>query len=147
MYQAADMANGSFFGHSKRISLCLPDSNRHGSHCECIQRTHATVIHQDVNRLFSPCNSYLYADSTILSATAAGDRQVRVFDVGESIGHSPSGNEMKYSTAQACIRILRCHSRRTKRVITEDSPDFFLTVAEVCIHACPIHSVLSQFEH
>lgn len=54
-----------------------------------------------------------------------------MFDVGESVGRSPSGNEMSYTTKQACIRVLRCHSRRTKRIITEDSPDFFLTVAEV----------------
>ncbi|KAI9574450.1 WD40-repeat-containing domain protein [Boletus coccyginus] len=74
-------------------------------------------------------NAHMLPSSTRI-ATVAGDKQVRVFDVGESVGRSPSGNEMSYTTKQACIRVLRCHSRRTKRIITEDSPDFFLTVAE-----------------
>ena len=54
-----------------------------------------------------------------------------MFDVGEAVGQSPTGSEMEYTTRQACIRVLRCHSGRTKRIITEDSPDLFLTVAEV----------------
>ncbi|KAG8218871.1 WD40 repeat-like protein [Butyriboletus roseoflavus] len=74
-------------------------------------------------------NAHMLPSSTRI-ATVAGDKQVRVFDVGESVGRSPSGNEMSYSTRQACIHVLRCHTRRTKRIITEDSPDFFLTVAE-----------------
>ncbi|KAG6333773.1 hypothetical protein ID866_5321, partial [Astraeus odoratus] len=64
------------------------------------------------------------------NATVAGDKQVRVFDVGDGVGRSPTGSEMTYTTAQACIRLLRCHSGRTKRIVTEDSPDLFLTVAE-----------------
>ncbi|KAG2077379.1 WD40 repeat-like protein [Suillus decipiens] len=63
-------------------------------------------------------------------ATVSGDRQVRVFDVGEAVGQSPTGREMEYTTRESCIRVLRCHSGRTKRIITEDSPDLFLTVAE-----------------
>ncbi|KAF9222001.1 WD40 repeat-like protein [Gyrodon lividus] len=74
-------------------------------------------------------NAQMLASSTRI-ATVAGDKQVRVFDVGESVGRSPTGNEMSYTTRQACIRILHCHSRRTKRIISEDNPDFFLTVAE-----------------
>ncbi|KIK98048.1 hypothetical protein PAXRUDRAFT_732196 [Paxillus rubicundulus Ve08.2h10] len=74
-------------------------------------------------------NAQMLPSSTRI-ATVAGDKQVRVFDVGESVSRSPTGNEMSYTTQQACIRVLRCHSRRTKRIITEDSPDFFLTVAE-----------------
>lgn len=138
-YQAASVANGSFVRYSERISLYLPDCDRHGSQRECIQCTYATLIHKDVNRLSSAHDSRYYAHS-FLSATVAGDKQVRVFDVGESVGRSPSGNEMRYSTRQACIRILRCHSRRTKRIITEDSPDFFLTVAEVGTYLYPIPS-------
>jgi len=71
------------------------------------------------------------SDLNTISATVSGDRQVRVFDVGEGIGRSPTGSEMTYPVHQACIRVLRCHSGRTKRIITEDSPDLFLTVAEV----------------
>ncbi|KAG2348948.1 WD40 repeat-like protein [Suillus weaverae] len=63
-------------------------------------------------------------------ATVSGDRQVRVFDVGEAVGQSPTGSEMEYTTRESCIRVLRCHAGRTKRIITEDSPDLFLTVAE-----------------
>ncbi|KAG1783294.1 WD40 repeat-like protein [Suillus placidus] len=62
--------------------------------------------------------------------TVSGDRQVRVFDVGEAVGQSPTGSEMEYTTRESCIRVLRCHTGRTKRIITEDSPDLFLTVAE-----------------
>ncbi|KAI6035413.1 WD40 repeat-like protein [Pisolithus orientalis] len=63
-------------------------------------------------------------------ATVSGDKEVRVFDVGGAVGHSPTGSEMTYATHEACIRILRCHTGRTKRIVTEDSPDLFLTVAE-----------------
>ncbi|KAG1892413.1 WD40 repeat-like protein [Suillus subluteus] len=63
-------------------------------------------------------------------ATVSGDRQVRVFDVGEAVGQSPTGSEMEYTTRESCIRVLRCHTGRAKRIITEDSPDLFLTVAE-----------------
>ncbi|KAG2367342.1 WD40-repeat-containing domain protein [Suillus spraguei] len=63
-------------------------------------------------------------------ATVSGDRQVRVFDVGDAVGQSPTGREMEYTTRESCIRVLRCHSGRTKRIITEDSPNLFLTVAE-----------------
>ncbi|KAF8558753.1 WD40 repeat-like protein [Imleria badia] len=85
-----------------------------------------TVI--DTGHSANVFNAHMLPSSTRI-ATVAGDKQVRVFDVGESVGRSPSGNEMRY-TRQACIRVLRCHSGRTKRIITEDSPDFFLTVAE-----------------
>ncbi|KAH7887708.1 WD40 repeat-like protein [Phlebopus sp. FC_14] len=74
-------------------------------------------------------NAQMLPSSTRI-ATVAGDSQVRVFDVGEAIGRSPTGNEMSYNTREACIRVFRCHSRRSKRIITEDSPDKFLTVAE-----------------
>ncbi|KAG6378944.1 WD40 repeat-like protein [Boletus reticuloceps] len=86
-----------------------------------------TVI--DTGHTANVFNAHMLPSSTRI-ATVAGDKQVRVFDVGESVGRPLSGNEMRYSTRQACIRILRCHSKRTKRIITEDSPDFFLTVAE-----------------
>ncbi|KAG9317682.1 WD40-repeat-containing domain protein [Chiua virens] len=86
-----------------------------------------TVI--DTGHMANVFSAHMLPSSTRI-ATVAGDKQVRVFDVGESVGRSPSGSEMRYSTRQACIRVLRCHSSRTKRIITEDSPDFFLTVAE-----------------
>ncbi|WWD19486.1 hypothetical protein CI109_103946 [Kwoniella shandongensis] len=75
---------------------------------------------------------------TIVSC--AGDREVRVFEVerlgreesggwgmgtgsgrnrGELFGHSGDG-----------VRVLRCHTDRTKRIATENSPFLFLTVSE-----------------
>ncbi|KAF9247079.1 WD40 repeat-like protein [Melanogaster broomeanus] len=86
-----------------------------------------TVI--DTGHSANVFNAQMLPTSTRI-ATVAGDNQVRVFDVGESVGRSPTGNEMGYTTRQACTRVLRCHSRRTKRIITEDSPDFFLTAGE-----------------
>lgn len=74
-------------------------------------------------------NAHMLPFSTRI-ATVSGDRQVRVFDVGAGVGQSPTGSEMEYTTRESCIRVLRCHTGRTKRIITEDSPDLFLTVAE-----------------
>jgi len=79
------------------------------------------------------------------SATVSGDRQVRVFDVGEAVGQSPTGSEMSYNTRQSCIRVLHCHSGRTKRIITEDSPDLFLTVAEVGRSSTPFSGLLTGY--
>ena len=64
-----------------------------------------------------------------------------MFDVGEPVGRSPSGHEINYPTKQACTRVLRCHSKRTKRIITENSPDLFLTVAEVGTYVYPVPSI------
>ncbi|EJF61237.1 WD40 repeat-like protein [Dichomitus squalens LYAD-421 SS1] len=63
-------------------------------------------------------------------ATVSGDSQVRVFDHEKAAGSPGNNGETEYSTRQAAIRIFRCHSGRTKRIVTEDSPDLFLTVSE-----------------
>ncbi|KAI0750806.1 WD40 repeat-like protein [Daedaleopsis nitida] len=63
-------------------------------------------------------------------ATVAGDSQVRVFDHTRAAGSSTSTGETEYGIREATIRVLRCHDGRTKRIVTEDSPDLFLTVAE-----------------
>lgn len=63
-------------------------------------------------------------------ATVSGDSQVRVFDHEKAAGFPGSNGKTEYSTRQATIRILKCHGGRTKRIVTEDSPDLFLTVAE-----------------
>lgn len=65
------------------------------------------------------------------SATVAGDSQVRVFDHEKAPGHPGDRGETEYYARQAAIRVLRCHNGRVKRIVTEDSPDLFLTVAEV----------------
>ncbi|KAM5540516.1 hypothetical protein V8D89_005974 [Ganoderma adspersum] len=63
-------------------------------------------------------------------ATVSGDSQVRVFDHEKAAGFPGSNGETEYSTRQTAIRILKCHGGRTKRIVTEDSPDLFLTVGE-----------------
>ncbi|KAI3612177.1 wd repeat-containing protein [Moniliophthora roreri] len=61
-------------------------------------------------------------------ATVAGDRQVRVFDVGEDVG---MGDRMQeFHTGHALTHTFRCHEDRVKRIVTENSPDVFLTVSE-----------------
>ncbi|KAF9259539.1 WD40 repeat-like protein [Marasmius fiardii PR-910] len=64
--------------------------------------------------------------------TVAGDDQVRVFDVGHDPGSSTSyGKDGKeYRTEHAQTHTFRCHTNRVKRIVTENSPDLFLTVAE-----------------
>jgi hypothetical protein len=106
----------------------VPECNQHRSYTKCLQRADAPVFYKDVSL---DCVHFRYDDNHVGSATVSGDQQVRVFDVGEAVGQSPTGSEMEYTTRESCIRILRCHDRRTKRIITEDSPDLFLTVAEV----------------
>ncbi|KAI0832422.1 WD40 repeat-like protein [Trametes gibbosa] len=63
-------------------------------------------------------------------ATVAGDNQVRVFDHEQAAGQLRSNGETHYYARQAAIRVLRCHDGRVKRIVTEDSPDLFLTVGE-----------------
>jgi hypothetical protein len=75
----------------------------------------------------------------LCSVTVAGDHQVRVFDAEDAV--SQSSNETEYVTREACTRVLRCHTDRCKRIVTEDSPDLFLTVSEVCT----IHSIWEMF--
>ena len=58
--------------------------------------------------------------------------QVRVFDANTASTSAVSDRlETEYSVKQSCIGVLRCHEDRVKRVITEDSPDLFLSVSEV----------------
>ncbi|KAJ7276438.1 WD40-repeat-containing domain protein [Mycena haematopus] len=60
--------------------------------------------------------------------TVAGDRQVRVHDVGEIGASGPPASPL--SSRHTCTHRLNCHSDRVKRIATEDSPHLFLTVAE-----------------
>jgi len=69
-------------------------------------------------------------------ATAAGDKQVRVFDINEVHRATPDGQETLYSTQQSCTHLLRCHEHRVKRIVTEHSPDLFLSVGEVRCRHC-----------
>lgn len=80
----------------------------------------------------------------VISATVAADHQVRVFDVERALTTSSQGRETEFSTGQTLQCELRCHTGRTKRIVTEESPDSFLTVGEVGYS----HYLLrSGFEH
>lgn len=58
--------------------------------------------------------------------TVARDKRVRVFDI-ESMNAAGSTDG---DTPQHC-RVIRCHTGAVKRIVTESSPDSFLTVSEV----------------
>ncbi|KAK7470605.1 hypothetical protein VKT23_002029 [Stygiomarasmius scandens] len=60
--------------------------------------------------------------------TVAGDKEVRVFDV--EIPSKYDVNRSEYSSAQCRTHTLLCHQDRVKRIVTEESPNSFLTVAE-----------------
>ncbi|KAL0949521.1 hypothetical protein HGRIS_009572 [Hohenbuehelia grisea] len=63
--------------------------------------------------------------------SVAGDRQVRVLDAEVALSDSTTGDlERLHRVSDTCIKNLRCHHGRVKRIVTEDSPDLFLTVAE-----------------
>lgn len=66
-------------------------------------------------------------------ATAAGDMQVRVFDASSALRSAPGDAETVYAANQCCLRILRCHDDSVKKIITEESPDSFLSLSEVRI--------------
>lgn len=61
----------------------------------------------------------------------AADRQVRVSDVGAAVHSTRYDGRTDYTSSQAHVKVLRCHNGRVKRIVTEESPDMFLTVAQV----------------
>ena len=91
------------------------------------------------NAQMLPHSSCMYVPSVLAtdraltrcSATVAGDGTVRVFDHTRAAGYPRHTGETEYGFQEANTRVLRCHSGRTKRIVTEDSPHSFLTVAEV----------------
>jgi hypothetical protein len=66
-------------------------------------------------------------------ATVAGDKQVRVFDIGDGTTGISGGQDAgtHYDVEDHCLRVLKCHHDRVKRIVTEESPDLFLTISEV----------------
>lgn len=97
------------------------------------------------NAQFLPSSSRMYGSTyrittlclhslVIQSATVARDKQVRIFDVERAISAPSQGLETEFTREQTCIRVLRCHADSTKRIVTEESPDLFLTVSEVRNH-------------
>lgn len=65
-------------------------------------------------------------DRTIVSA--AGDAQIRVFDI-ERAGVF-EGTRARLSQSQAGVKVFRSHSAAAKRIVTEASPFYFLSCAE-----------------
>ena len=66
-----------------------------------------------------------------LRATVARDSQVRICDAREGLNETIRGRDAVYSSRQLGVKVLKCHVRATKRIVTEDSPDLFLSVSEV----------------
>ncbi|KAJ3553208.1 hypothetical protein NM688_g3741 [Phlebia brevispora] len=74
-------------------------------------------------------NAQLLPHSTRI-ATVARDTQVRICDAREGLNETVRGRDAVYSTRETDVKVLKCHDRATKRIVTEDSPDLFLTVSE-----------------
>ena len=91
---------------------------------------------------------FLPNTNTPTIVSCAGDKQVRVFEV-ERLGRmDPAGGRSQReelygldgpgwvstchlkTDADGSVRVLRCHTDRTKRIATENSPYLFLTVSE-----------------
>ncbi|KAF9510841.1 hypothetical protein BS47DRAFT_1331473 [Hydnum rufescens UP504] len=82
-----------------------------------------TVIHTGhTANVFSA--HFLPSSSRIV--TCAADHQVRLFDIVKN-GQIRNG---ELTSGDVCTKILKCHSTRVKRVVTQDSPSYFLTVSE-----------------
>jgi nuclear receptor interaction protein len=65
-------------------------------------------------------------DRTIV--TAAGDSQIRVFDIERA--SVSSGAHQRLSTGSTNAKVFRSHSHAVKRIVTEASPFYFLSCAE-----------------
>ncbi|KAG8936745.1 hypothetical protein FRC02_012027 [Tulasnella sp. 418] len=96
----------------------------------CFRTIHTGHVGNVFNAHFLPCTN------NAIIATCARDRQVRVFDItrGHAIttGTRPSGRAGSNWEEMdgCCTRLLKCHKGSVKRIVTEDSPNYFLTVSE-----------------
>lgn len=61
--------------------------------------------------------------------TCAGDKQIRVFDATNAL-EVRDGLETKFTARELSGRIIRCHNSRVKKIVTEESPDLFLSLSE-----------------
>ncbi|KIK68111.1 hypothetical protein GYMLUDRAFT_256897 [Collybiopsis luxurians FD-317 M1] len=87
-----------------------------------------TVIHTGHKANIFNCNMLPYSSRIV---TVAGDREVRVFDVGRDHGATSVGQtRQEYCTQHAKTHTFKCHEDRVKRIASEESPDRFLTVSE-----------------
>ncbi|KAJ3541920.1 hypothetical protein NMY22_g3702 [Coprinellus aureogranulatus] len=61
--------------------------------------------------------------------TCAGDKQIRVFDATTAL-EVRDGLETEFSARSCSGRVIRCHNHRVKKIVTEESPDCFLSLSE-----------------
>ncbi|KAG8735374.1 hypothetical protein FRC12_018105 [Ceratobasidium sp. 428] len=103
-----------------------PDAQSSSINLRCV--TAIRTGHTD--NVFS---AQLLATGSSLVATCARDRQVRIFDLERAGGTSTKdiGYGVGEAGSEAMVHLLKCHTRQVKRVVTEQSPSAFLTVAGV----------------
>ena len=67
---------------------------------------------------------------------------MRICDAREGLSETTTtrghGRETAYTARELDVEVIRCHNRAVKRIVTEDSPDIFLTVSEVCALVCNV---------
>ncbi|KAG8917391.1 hypothetical protein FRC01_002485 [Tulasnella sp. 417] len=99
-------------------------------------QTSLTLATGHTNNVFSI--KFLPHTADMRMVTCSADREVRVFDLAKSSGSEDrlrvagGGSRRWYERpeSQCCVRVFNCHTRRVKRIVTEDSSDLFLTVSE-----------------
>lgn len=65
----------------------------------------------------------------MIRVTCAGDKQIRVFDATTAL-EVRDGVETEFSARDLSGRVIRCHNSRVKKIVTEESPDCFLSLSE-----------------
>ncbi|KAG9046364.1 hypothetical protein FS837_004588 [Tulasnella sp. UAMH 9824] len=126
-------------GDDCRICIWRPNASpqlTNDSEQEELFQTSLTLTTGHTNNVFSI--KFLPYTADMKMVTCSADREVRVFDLGKSNGSEDrlrvagGGSRRWYERpeSQCCVRVLNCHTRRVKRIVTEDSSDLFLTVSE-----------------
>jgi hypothetical protein len=115
----------------------------HRAYRQYFQYADATPLFTHVKK--NCCNHHFFLLLIFFfnSATVAADGQVRVSDVGEQVVKSDMHDAVEYTRTQAVRRVFKCHRDRVKRIVTESSPDLFLTVSEVFISLLHNYFVLT----
>ncbi|KIO17169.1 hypothetical protein M407DRAFT_33177 [Tulasnella calospora MUT 4182] len=126
-------------GDDCRICVWRPHASpqlQSDSDQEELFQTSLTLTTGHTNNVFSIKFLPYTADMRVVTCSA--DREVRVFDLAKSNGSEDrlrvagGGSRRWYERpeSQCCVRVINCHTRRVKRIVTEDSSDLFLTVSE-----------------
>nr|KIR88499.1 hypothetical protein I308_01568 [Cryptococcus tetragattii IND107] len=113
----------------RRICIWQPDTTSHFSLSPHPLKLSETISTGHRANIFS-AKFLPYANAPRI-VSAAGDRDVRVFDVeilGRRMGEA--GDWELDGVSGAGVTLLKCHKNRVKRIATENSPSLFLTVSE-----------------